>query len=186
MTRYVTATLGVMLATGFALDPARAAPVVYTGTLLGSNEVPPTASTGSGTVGITYDRATHIMTINVNFSGLSSTTTAAHIHCCVTSPGTNAGVATQTPSLPGFPSGMTAGVYANTFDMSLASSYNSAFVTSQGSVAQAESSLVDGMGRGGAYFNVHSTSFPGGEIRANLFEKPVFANGFESIVQQPL
>ncbi|MEO6076826.1 MAG: hypothetical protein ABIP56_08490, partial [Dokdonella sp.] len=32
-------------------------------------------------------------------------------------------------------------------------------------------------------FNVHSNAFPGGEIRANLFEKPVFANGFESAVQ---
>ena len=183
MTRHATAMLGLLLLSGLAIAPAMAAPVVYTGTLLGSSEVPPVTSPGRGTVTVTYDPITRAMTHNVGFSTLLGTVTAAHVHCCVAGPGNNAGVATQTPTLPGFPSGISSGTYTSTFDMSMASSYSASFVTSQGSVAQAEAALIDGMGRGGAYFNVHSTAFPGGEIRADLFEKPVFANGFEPIVQ---
>ena len=180
MTRHATVLLGALVLTAIALAPAAAAPVVYIGTLLGDNEVPPVTSTGSGMVAVSYDRASHVLTVNVSFSGLQGTVTAAHIHCCVAGPGINAGVATQVPNFPGFPLGVSSGIYANTFDMSMATSYNSSFVTSQGSVAQAEAALTDGMGRRGAYFNVHSSVFPGGEIRAYLFEKPVFANGFES------
>ncbi|MGB4859381.1 MAG: CHRD domain-containing protein [Dokdonella sp.] len=183
MTNHTTTILSALVLTGLAIAPAIAAPVVYNGTLAGGSEVPPVNSAGTGTVTITYDPITHAMTHNVNFSGLLGTVAAAHIHCCTAGPGSSAGVATQTPTLPGFPTAVNAGTYTNTFDMSLASSYNTSFVTSQGSVTQAEAALTDGMGRGGAYFNVHSTSFAGGEIRADLFEKPVFANGFDSVAQ---
>ena len=79
---------------------------------------------------MTWDTLTNEMTVNVTFSGLTTATTAAHIHCCVAPPG-NAGVATTTPTFPGFPLGVTAGTYSQTFDMTAPASYNPAFVTAQ-------------------------------------------------------
>lgn len=167
-----------------ALSFAGAAPcvfgqVVYTTTLSGAAEVPPTGSTGTGSATITYFPATSMMTVATSFSGLSSTVTAAHIHCCTIGVGTtNAGVATQTPSFTGFPTGVTAGTYNQTFDMTLASSFNPAFVTASGTVATALQLLLAGMGNGTAYFNIHSTAFPGGEVRGNLVEQSIFRSGF--------
>lgn len=177
------ATFGAVALSGLLISPVMAAPVVFTGTLAGGSEVPPVTTPGTGTVTITYDPVTHGLTHDVNFSGLLGTVTAAHIHCCAAGPGVGSGVATQTPTLPGFPNAVSAGSYTNTFDMSLPTSYNAAFVTAQGGVTQAEVALIDGMGRGGAYYNIHTTSSPGGEVRADLFEKPIFADGFDSIIQ---
>ncbi len=55
------------------------------------------------------------------------------------------------------------------FDLTLASSYNSAFITAHGgTVAQAEADLIAGLLGGQTYLNIHTNLFPGGEIRANL------------------
>src|SRR5207249_1148612 len=100
-------------------------------------------------------------------------TTASHIHCCTTTPGSaNVGVATTLPTFTGFPSGVTSGTYDHVFDMSLASSYNPAFVTAQGSVSNAFNALVAGMETGNAYLNIHTTQFPGGEIRGLVTQVP--------------
>ncbi|HOY76998.1 CHRD domain-containing protein [Dokdonella sp.] len=153
--------------------------VVYTTTLSGAAEVPPNASTGVGSATITYFPATSMMTVSTSFSGLSGVATAAHIHCC-TSSTTNAGVATQTPNFDGFPIGIAAGTYEHTFGMTLSSSYNPAFVTaSGGSVTAALQRLLEGMGNRTAYFNIHSMSFPGGELRGNLVEQSIFRSGFD-------
>jgi hypothetical protein len=53
-----------------------------------------------------------MMTVNVVFSGLTTPNTAAHIHCCVASPGTT-GVATTVPTFMGFPTGTTSGTYSH-------------------------------------------------------------------------
>src|SRR5437870_836676 len=93
------------------------------------NENPPhPTSAGTGTAMVTWDTVTNQMTVHVVFSGLTSGDTAAHIHCCVSTPGGNAGVATTTPTFTGFPSGVTSGTYSHAFDMTLATSYNPAFV----------------------------------------------------------
>jgi hypothetical protein len=76
----------LLLAALLAAAPATAAPVVFQATLSGANEAPPNASTGSGTVTVTYDPATFLMTLAMDFTGLSGTTSAAHIHCCVAGP----------------------------------------------------------------------------------------------------
>ena len=53
--------------------------------------------------------------------------------------------------------------------MTLASSYNPAFVTAHGgTVAGAEADLLAGLKAGQAYLNIHSSTFPGGEIRGFL------------------
>jgi hypothetical protein len=134
------------------------------------NENPPhPTSTGTGTAVVTWDTTTSMMTVNVTFSGLSAGNTAAHIHCCVTTPGGNAGVATTTPTFTGFPGGTTSGTYTHTFDMTLASSYNPAFVTANGgSVANAMAVLLAGLRAGQTYLNIHTSTFPGGEMRGFL------------------
>jgi len=65
------------------------------------NENPPhPTSSATGTTLVTWDTATTMMTVNVVFGGLTTPSTAAHIHCCTTTPGGNAGVATTVPFFP--------------------------------------------------------------------------------------
>ena len=114
------------------------------------------------------------MHVHATFSGLQGTTTASHIHCCTTVPFTGTAiVATTVPTFPGFPLGMTSGTYDQTFDMSLASSYNPAFITANGgTVASANAVLLAGLFAGTEYLNIHTTAFPGGEIRGFLEPVP--------------
>lgn len=161
-----------LLAIGFALlvglPTARAAPVTYTSALAGANENPPAASPGTGSTTVTIDTATHTLHVVSNFSGLTSNTVASHIHCCAVPP-TNAGVATTTPSFVGFPLGVTSGSMDQTYDTTLAGSWNPAFITAHGGTpATAEAALAAGLAAGQAYLNIHTVNFPGGELRGNL------------------
>jgi CHRD domain len=168
----------VRLAVPVLLLLARAgygAPTTYSGSLTGPAENPPNASPGTGTATVVIDTAAHTLTVNVSFSGLLGNTTASHIHCCIAAPG-NAGVATQTPTFPGFPLGVTSGTYSPAaFDLTNTASFNSAFVTANGGTAAgAEAALAAGLAAGNAYLNVHSSTFTGGEIRSFLvFVSPV-------------
>jgi hypothetical protein len=156
------------LALGLAL-PAAAHSIVYTTSLSGANESPTNSSLGIGSVVVTVDFDLVTMRVQADFSGLSGTSTAAHIHCCLVPSGPlNVGVATLLPTFTDFPLGVTSGSYDHTFDMSLASSYNPAFVTAQGSLSNAFNALVAGMNDGSAYFNIHTSLSPGGEIRGFL------------------
>jgi hypothetical protein len=125
-------------------------------------------ATGSGSVWVAFDTVTHDLHINATFSGLSAPTTAAHIHCCTAVPGAGTvGVAVDTPSLPGFPLGVTFGTFAGIFDLDDPLNFTPAYVTANGGTAAgATASLIAGLNAGRAYFNIHSTRFPGGEIRA--------------------
>lgn len=146
---------------------------IYEFDLSGLAESPPVATPGTGFARATFDLDLVTMRIEASFSGLLGNTTLAHIHCCDFLPNTNAGVATMTPSFAGFPSGVTAGTYDNTFDMTLASSYRAQFLTANGgSVANALSSLIAGLDSGQAYFNIHTSIFGGGEIRGQAVFVP--------------
>ena len=151
--------------------PVTAAIHVFTASLKGSDERPPAATPGTGFGVVTIDDVANTMRVEVDFSGLLGTTVASHIHCCAPLH-TNAGVATTVPTFPGFPLGVTAGSYDQTFDMTLASSYNPAFVTAHGgTVDQARTDLFAGILGTQAYLNVHSSVFPRGEIRGQLFAR---------------
>lgn len=157
---------------------ACASPITYGGLLSGANENPPTASAGSGNALVTYDPATHLLAIDVNFSGLEGGTTGSHIHCCVLPDG-NAGVATTLPTFPNFPLGVTSGTYMGVLDLTLASSFNPAFVTANGGTeASAEAALAAGLADGMAYLNLHTSPNPGGEVRAFLNPVPEPAPAF--------
>jgi hypothetical protein len=153
-----------------AAAPAVAAVTSYTATLSGAAESPPNASPGAGFAQVDIDPVAHTMRVLVSFEGLQANVTNAHIHGPTAVAGTGtAGVATTTPTFPGFPAGVTAGVYDVTFDMTQASSFNASFITANGGTpATAEAALFAAIDAGKAYVNVHSTLYPGGEIRGFL------------------
>jgi len=171
MKRTLFALLAVLslIATG----AAQAAIIHFTVSLNGANENPGNASPGTGSATVDIDTVAKLMTLDVTFSGLLGLTTASHIHCCAPTPADNAPVATQTPSFIGFPLGVTSGSFANTFDMSLASSYRPGFISDHGGTpASAFDFLLAGMLAGQAYLNIHTQTFPGGEIRGTLIQVP--------------
>ena len=169
-----TLIAGCLLSAAVAM-PAAAHEAVYITSLSGPSEALPNASPGIGMATITVDFDLVTMRVQETFSGLSGDVTAAHIHCCTAIPenGT-AGVATVTPTFTGFLSGVTAGTYDHTFDMTVASSYNPAFVTANGgNISGAFNTLVAGLAAGTAYSNIHTDVYPGGEIRGFLHAAPI-------------
>jgi hypothetical protein len=127
--------------------------------------VPPTSSTGTGFATVVLDPTAQTLQVSATFSGLTTNDVAAHIHCCAPL-GTNVGVATTVPAFPGFPLGVTSGTYGPmTFDLTQPLIYNPAFVTLEGGLAQAEAALIGGIETQQTYFNIHTSMFPGGEIR---------------------
>lgn len=172
--RQLLPPLLVTLLLGFA-GAAHAATTTYTTTLSGAREVPPNSSPGTGTATVVIDDTANTMALNVSFYGLVGPTTAAHIHCCTAEPGAgNAGVATTLPYFAGFPIGVTSGSYTMTLDLLSASTYNPAFVTANGgTLAMAEAALLAGLASDSAYFNIHSSTYPAGEIRGFLSVAPI-------------
>jgi len=162
-------TAVVLLVLIGSMTPQRASAAVigyWAPNMNGAIEVSPNNSTGTGTAWVTYDNVAHTMRVEATFSGLSSNTSAAHIHTPTAVAFTGgASVATQTPSFAGFPLGVTAGIMDNTFDLTLASSWNSSYVTAKGGIPQAETAFFQEMDAGKAYFNIHTVNFGVGEIR---------------------
>ena len=150
---------------------ARASPIVFTANLSGLNENPVTPSLGTGLATVILDPVAQTLQMIVTFSGLTSNTVAAHIHCCLPAPlsPNNVGVATTVPAFPGFPLGVTAGTYSSpVFDLTQPLIYNPAFITLQGSLPQAEAALIAGIMNSETYLNIHTVMFGGGEIRGIL------------------
>ncbi len=166
----------VVLLAAFS-NTVTAAPITFFGFLNGANESPSNNSPATGTTLITIDPIAHTLRVNVSFADLTSPNTAAHIHV-INGPGdtnlldTLGPVATTTPTFAGFPTGATQGTFDVVFDTTQASTYRAGFITSAGSIAAAEAALFAGLFDGRAYLNIHTTNFPGGEIRDFLTEVP--------------
>jgi CHRD domain len=156
---------------------ARAIPMTFGGILSGANEAPPNNSPGAGSVAVVLDPTAQTIQIIASFFGLTTNVTAAHIHCCQTTLGTppTVMVATQMPTFgfntpQQFPLGVTQGTYLSPlFSLLDPTFYNPDFVTAKGgTIAGAENALITGIENGLTYFNIHTTQFPGGEIRTQL------------------
>jgi hypothetical protein len=171
--RYLSPALMMVATLTLSAPAAHATPIPFTTLLLGANEVSPVNTPGVGVGLVILDPDAHTLQVNAIFGGLTSPTTASHIHCCAL-PGANAIVATQVPTFPNFPLGVTAGVYVSpVFDLTMASSYNPAFITANGgTVATAEAVLIAGMLGGLGYLNIHTVANPTGEIRGQLSAVP--------------
>ena len=156
------------------LISSQAQSFLYNVNFSGANESPSNGSPGTGLGTVLYDSLAHTLALNLSFAGLTGSTTASHIHAATASPFTGtAGVATTTPTFAGFPLGVTSGSFANTLDLTLATSYNASFITANGgTTASAEVALAGAMANGKAYWNIHTSTFGGGEIRGFLTPVP--------------
>ena len=122
--------------------PVLAEQKMFSATLAAAEEVPPTQSTGTGTVQATYDTDTKVFTYTVEYSGLTGEATAAHFHGPA-APGENAAPVVPVPD-------------------PLASPINGTATLDD---AQAADLLA-----GKWYFNVHTAQYPDGEIRGQVLE----------------
>ncbi len=116
----------------------------FTGTMTGAQEVPANNSTATGSGTVVLNPEETMITVNVNFSGLTVPATAGHIHGPA-SPGVNAPILFPFTGVPNATSGA---IPQQTF----------AITPTQ--VAQLRSGLF--------YLNIHNMTFPGGEIRGQL------------------
>lgn len=173
MTR-LTCFVALLVALAGMPPSSHAALFSYSASLSGPNESPPNESPGIGTALVDYDDQAHTLRVRATFSDLIGTVTMTHIHGPTAAAGTGtAGVMTTTPTFPGFPAGVTSGTYDNTFDLTLASSWNPSFITSSGGTpATAETTFATALAEGKTYFNIHTSVFGGGEIRGFLVPEP--------------
>lgn len=110
----------------------------------GGQEVPSNPSPGTATALFTYDDVTNTIAWDITYSGLVGNPTASHIH--LGGPGVNGGVIIpfQTPS---------AGHYVGTL---VISDLNETRLLTQDT-----------------YFNLHTSVYPGGELRGQLSQPTV-------------
>ena len=104
---YLRTKLCLLLLLVFSFS-AKADIFPFTATYSGANEVPPNASTATGTITGTYNDVTNTIYYTISFSGLGSNSTAAHFHGPA-APGVLANPPFQGHT--GFPTGVTSGTY---------------------------------------------------------------------------
>lgn len=163
----LSATLAGVLVIAAVATPSEAVQIVYATELAGSNEVPPSGSPATGSATVVYDSLAHTLTVSYSFAGLTSGLADGHIHCC-TAVGSNIGVAVGFTGLP--LGATTGGDDSEVYDLTAPATFRQGFIDdfAGGVAANAEAALVAGLNSGLAYFNLHTPTFPGGEIRGQL------------------
>lgn len=162
------------------IPAVHAVPMTFVANLSGANEIPSNSSTATGFASVVLDPIAETIQVNVTWSGLTTPVSATHIHCCLPSPMflMNVGVATTVPAFPGFTiPGPTSGTFSSAVLSLLdAGTYNTTpvtgFVDLEGGIPQAAAALVAGIENEETYFNIHTSMFPGGEIRGFLVPAP--------------
>lgn len=174
MTKFLAPGLALAAMLTAAL-PAQATQYSFSTMLSGANELPANTSPAVGTATVTLDDASFMVRVQSSFSGLLGTTAQAHIHCCTAVPGAgNVDVATTLPSFAGFPLGISSGSFDRTYDFMQASSFNPNFIAANGGTPTAAfGALLTGLNAGEAYFNIHTSTYPMGELRGFLAVTPV-------------
>jgi hypothetical protein len=142
----------------------------FRGVAVGALESPPNASPGWGIAVV--DIAGSKLMVDTTFKDLIGTVTDAHLHCCsTTSLMGDAGIAVP---FTDFQTGVHAGEYTMSFDMTKDASFSSAFMAANGgTAASAYSALQAGIRANEAYVNIHTSEFQNGEIRAWLVAAPI-------------
>lgn len=137
----------LLLALVLLAVPVSAQTMLFSATLNGAQEVPPVATGGTGSGTLTLNTSTNAWTLTGSFSGLTGTTTDAHIHGPA-APGVDGGVITGIS----FTSGATSGTFSG----------SGTFTPTQAG------DLMAGL----YYINIHTSAFGGGEIRGQLIPVP--------------
>lgn len=136
----------------------------------GVQEVPPVFTSGHAYILVSFSESADEMTYGMVYFDLGSTVTQAHIH--FGQPGVNGGImAFLCSNLGGAPSGVppcpnNPGVNAVSGKITPASIVGSA--AAQGVTAGNFEAFREAVIEGGGYANIHTTSFPAGEIRGPL------------------
>jgi hypothetical protein len=112
-----------------------------------AQEVPPTASTGTGTGAVSFDDVSNLLSWDISFSGLTGPAVGAHFHGPA-APGANAGIQVDIGTVSGLISPMS----------------GSATITDD-----QETQLLSGLW----YINIHTGTYPDGEIRGQVQVVPV-------------
>jgi len=135
------AALACTAALAFA-TPSMAATVTLKGDLKASNEIPPNDSKGTGSLTATYDTASKKLSWKGSYSGLTGPVTGAHFHGSnpPSPPAANSAIALPAP------------VSASPFE---------------GSATLTDEQAADLMA-GKWYFNLHTATNKGGEIRGQV------------------
>jgi len=131
-----------------SLTPAYAQ-TTFTASLSGLQETSQNASFGMGTGLVVLNAAQTSITVDLSWTGLSGVATAGHIHG-PGAPGVNAPVLFQFAGVPAATSG---------------SIPEQTFAITPTQVGQLQAGLM--------YFNIHTASFPGGEIRGQILPPAV-------------
>jgi hypothetical protein len=142
-------TLAALAALVLCSTVASAATEIYRATIDASQEVPTNPSLGKGLANLSYNTGTRILSYNISFAGLSGPETAAHIHGPALA-GVNAGVRHSLPL--GTPK-----------------------IGAVGPLTPADETSLRA---GRLYINIHSTPFPGGEIRGQIDRQYDFARTY--------
>jgi len=129
--------------------PASAAIINLTASIDGNQEAPPTGSPGTGTGIVTLDDVTNLLNWNITYSGLIGTPTVSHFHG---------------PAPIGANAGVQVDIVANSGGSIASPMIGFATITD----AQ-EVDLLAGLW----YINIHSSTFPGGEIRGQVNVVPI-------------
>ena len=113
---------------------------LFEASLTGAQEVPPVATTASGTADVRYNTGNNMLSWSVTHSGLSGPVTGAHIHGPA-GPGQNAGVLIPFTNL------------------------GAATITGEARITPEQLTQLTS---GQWYVNLHTARHPGGEIRGQL------------------
>ena len=144
--RKVLALSGFMVLCLLRSAPA-GAQTRYLAALSGAQAVPSSATSGTGVGVILLNAPTNQITVDLSFSGLAASATSAHVHG-TSAVGANSGVQLVLP-VPSSTSGTMT---------------RQTFVLTQ--------SQVSGLTSGLLYLDIHSSLFPGGEIRGQILPAP--------------
>lgn len=123
-------------------NQARADFWMFTVTMDGTQEVPPNASPGTGTATAFFDDISGAMSISGSFAGLTANANNAHLHGYAPA-GSNAGI-----------------VFGLSFTAATSGTISGNGVIPADRIADVLNGLT--------YINIHSSTFPGGEIRGQL------------------
>src|SRR5215510_16095965 len=139
--------VAMLAALGLISGRAQAVIVQYQANMTGAQETPPNGSPGTGTVNFDFDTVSNVLTLTSgNYMNMLATVTASHIH--------NGPPGVAGPII--IPLANTGGL-SGTLSMP-----PTALTAAQVTALQA----------GNLYVNVHTSQFPGGEIRGQILAIP--------------